>query len=566
MAKRKGTNASETIDGTVNPDLIFGFGGADKLNGLGGHDTLSGGNGADKIVGGKGDDVIYGHSSADLAQKNGSITASTIAELGFGTVEIVQSGSNRDKGFIYAISKDDGVIYRVDEKDGSKTVFLDIPDDDIGGGGERGVLGMAFHPDYGGNGRFFVYMTNPDGDIVIQEYARKAGNPPTADFTKTIMTVPHPGESNHNGGSIRFGPDGMLYLGVGDGGGGGDPNGNAQNLDVLLGKILRIDIDHDDFPGNDGKNYAIPSDNPFVDAEGADEIWAAGVRNPWRFSFDSKTGDFYIGDVGQNAFEEVNFVAAGTQGGLNFGWNYREGDEPYTGTPPGGIDFTDPVFSYSHGDSSASITGGVVYHGAGGLTGNYVFSDFVTGKFYTLRMVDGKAVDVDERSGQLRGDAVSQIVAYAEGSDGQLLALSLGGQLLKLTPGKAAGDGDDRLSGGDGNDRIFGGAGNDRLLGDAGKDTLDGGLGNDVLRGGAGADTFVFLTGGGRDKILDFDAVGDIHDRLNLRGLKAVDSFADLIDNHASQVGDNVVIVAGDDRITLENVKLQALDRADFIL
>ncbi|WP_137156020.1 PQQ-dependent sugar dehydrogenase [Rhizobium sp. FKL33] len=566
MAKRKGTNAADTISGTVNSDLIFGLGGADRLNGRGGGDTISGGNGDDTIAGGSGDDVIYGHSSADLVQKNGYITASTIAELGYGAVDIVQSGSSRDKGFIFALSKDNGEIYRVNESNGSKTLFLDIPDSEIGGDGERGVLGMAFHPDYGSNGRFFVYLTNSDGDIVIQEYGRKAGSPATVEFTKTIMTVPHPDFSNHNGGSIRFGPDGMLYLGLGDGGGGGDPNGNAQNKDELLGKILRIDVDHDDFPGDSGRNYAIPSDNPFVDASGTDEIWATGMRNPWRFSFDSKTGDFYIADVGQDAFEEVNFVKAGTEGGLNFGWNYREGDEPYTGTPPGGIDFTDPVFTYSHGDSGGSITGGVVYHGPGGLSGNYVFSDFITGKFYTLRMVDGKAVDVEERSDQLRGDAVSYIVSYAEGSDGQLFALSLGGQLIKLTPGKGAGDGDDRLSGGDGNDTIYGGAGNDRLQGDAGKDRLDGGLGNDVLRGGAGVDTFVFLTGGGKDRIADFDAVGSVHDRLDLRGLKAIDGYADLIENHASQAGDNVVIAAGSDKITLDDVKLQALDRADFIL
>jgi Ca2+-binding RTX toxin-like protein len=175
-------------------------------------------------------------------------------------------------------------------------------------------------------------------------------------------------------------------------------------------------------------------------------------------------------------------------------------------------------------------------------------------------------VDVDERSDQLRGDAVSQIVAYAEDSNGDLLALSLSGQIIKLRPGKTAGDGNDQLSGGDGNDKLYGGAGNDRLSGDAGKDRLDGGLGNDILRGGAGEDVFVFLTGGGKDRILDFDAVGDSHDRLDLRGLKAIASYADLINNHASQSGDNVIIAAGSDRITLEHVKLDSLDRADFIL
>jgi Ca2+-binding RTX toxin-like protein len=565
MAKRRGTNAADTINGAANADLISGLGGTDKLNGLGGNDTISGGNGDDRISGGAGDDVIYGHSSGDLVQKNGYITAKTIADLGYGAVELVTSGSSSDKGFVYAVSKDDGKIYRVNESTGSKSLFLDIPDDKIGSGGERGVLGMAFHPDYAENSRFFVYMTNADGDIVVEEYSRKTGATPKAEFSQTILTVPHPDHDNHNGGSIRFGPDGMLYLGLGDGGGGGDPNGNAQNVHSLLGKILRIDIDHDGFPQDDGKNYAIPSDNPFVGKSGADEIWATGMRNPWRFSFDSKTGDFYIGDVGQNALEEVNVVAAGTKGVLNFGWNYREGDQSYTGTPPKNVVFTDPVFTYSHNGSSASITGGVVHHRADGLDGNYIFSDFITGKLYTLHMVDGKAVDVDERSDQLRGDPVSQIVSYAEGSNGDLLALSLGGQIIRLTPGKTAGDGDDRLSGGDGNDRLYGGAGNDRLSGDAGKDRLDGGLGKDILRGGDGVDTFVFVSGGGKDRILDFDAVGRVHDILDLRAWKAVESFSDLINNHASQVGDTVVITAGSDRVTLDHVKLQSLDSSEFL-
>lgn len=565
MVKRRGTNAVDTINGTGSADLIYGLGGADKLYGLGGNDTMSGGNGSDKISGGAGDDVLYGHSSADLVQKNGSITAKTIADIGYGAVEIVTSGSSSDKGFLYAVSKDDGKIYRVNESNGSKTLFLDIPDSKIGSGGERGVLGMAFHPDYAENGRFFVYMTNADGDIVVEEYSRKAGTTPKAEFAQTILTVPHPGHDNHNGGSIRFGPDGMLYLGLGDGGGGGDPDGNAQNVNSLLGKILRIDIDHDGFPQDDGKNYAIPSDNPFVNKTGADEIWATGMRNPWRFSFDSKTGDFYIGDVGQNAFEEVNFVAAGSKGGLNFGWNYREGDQAYIGAPPKNAVFTDPVFAYSHKDSSASITGGVVYHGAGGLDGNYIFSDFITGKLYTLHMVGGKAVDADERSDQLRGDPVTNIVSYAEDTHGDLLALSLGGQIIRLTLGKTAGDGNDQLSGGDGNDKLYGGAGNDRLSGDAGKDRLDGGLGKDVLSGGAGVDTFVFLSGGGKDRILDFDAVGRVHDVLDVSGWKALADFSDLIKNHASQVGDNVVIAAGSDSITLEHVSLRSLDRADFL-
>lgn len=568
MARRKGTNKSETLDGTDDADIFIGLGGSDILNGFGGGDTISGSDGGDTVFGGAGNDVIYGHSKADLRPFKSFITAEKIADIGSGAVQTALAGG--DDGFIYALNKDSGKVFRIDAETGRKSTFLDIPDSQIGDGGERGVLGMAFHPDYESNGRFFIYMTNAAGNIEIREYARVDGAPPKSEFTQTVMTIPHPDFGNHNGGAIQFGPDGYLYLGVGDGGGGGDPGRNAQDKDSLLGKILRIDVDGDDFPGNPNRNYAIPVDNPFVGEDGADEIWALGLRNPWRFSFDPETGDFYIGDVGQNAQEEINFVAAGTPGGLNFGWNYREGDGDYDGEndpgdPPGGLDFTDPVFTYSHGGGGASVTGGVVLRGPGkGLDGAYVFSDFVTGKFYTFRMVDGQVEDAAERSGQLRGADLRQIAAYGEDGDGNLLAVSLNGTIYRLKIGAAAGDGNDELHGGAGRDRLYGGAGRDRLFGDGDRDTLDGGIGNDMLSGGGGRDVFIFRSGGGRDRIVDFDASGGNHDVLDLSAVKAIRNFSDLKSNHIEVRGDDIVISTGSDRIVLENVRRSDLDWNDF--
>ncbi|CAN7372189.1 PQQ-dependent sugar dehydrogenase [Rhizobium sp. LjRoot254] len=561
MANVMGTNKSETLDGlTDDGDIITGLGGSDIINAHGGADVISAGDGADTVFGGAGDDLIYGHSQADLSQNSGFIQAKKIADIGSGAVQTAVTDA--DPGFIYALAKDDGVIYRINEETGKKKEFLDIPDNRFSAGGERGVLGMAFHPDYEDNGRLFVYLTKSNGDIEVREYGPKNGNPDKIVFKETVITIPHPGESNHNGGSIVFGPDGMLYLGIGDGGGGGDPHGNAQNLENLLGKILRIDVDGMDLPG---KNYRIPDDNPYVGTDGLDEIWASGVRNPWRMSFDS--GDLYIGDVGQNEWEEINFVAAGAPGGLNFGWNYFEGDEPYQGTPPGGVTFTDPVFVYSHNGGGGSVTGGVVYHGpAPGLEGVYVFSDFVTGKFYTLRMVDGEAEDAVERTDQIKGASLSNISSFGTDSDGNLLAVSLSGKIYRLTPGAAAGDGDDELHGGTGDDSLYGGIGNDSLFGDEDDDRLAGGIGNDTLEGGAGTDLFVFRTGSGHDVISDFDVAGDDHDVLGLAGLKGIESFRDLRRNHMSTDGDDVVIRVGSDRIVLENIDVSDLKAVHFDL
>ncbi len=263
--------------------------------------------------------------------------------------------------------------------------FLDIRDRVRSRESERGLLSVAFHPDFATNGRFFVNYTDRLGHTVVAEY-RVTDDPNRADpnSERVILYIEQPA-ANHNGGQLQFGPDGYLYIGMGDGGRAGDPWGNAQNLGVLLGKMLRIDVDG-------GDPYAVPPDNPFVgQADVRPEIWAYGLRNPWRFSFDRATGDLYIADVGQNLWEEVDVVRWPSPGGQNFGWDIMEGFhcfEPPQGCDPTGL--TMPVVEYGH-DQGCSITGGYVYRGRRypDLVGTYVFSDFCSGRLWGLRFREG---------------------------------------------------------------------------------------------------------------------------------------------------------------------------------
>jgi glucose/arabinose dehydrogenase len=219
--------------------------------------------------------------------------------------------------------------------------FLDIVAKVGSGSSEQGLLCLAFHPDYPQNPHFYVNYTDKNGYTVISSF-QVSGDPNQADpaSEKVMIQVDQP-FANHNGGSVVFGPDGYLYLGLGDGGSGGDPYGNGQSLDTLLGKILRIDV-------NQGDPYGIPPDNPFAAGGGKPEIWAYGLRNPWRFSFDRQTHDLFIADVGQNTWEEVDYVPADSPGGANFGWNFREGAHPYADVqPPAGVTLIDPIFPRS---------------------------------------------------------------------------------------------------------------------------------------------------------------------------------------------------------------------------
>jgi glucose/arabinose dehydrogenase len=279
-----------------------------------------------------------------------------------------------------------GVIAVIAEGQRLNQPFLDVsglisPEATRSGGyTERGLLGLAFHPDYAENGRFFINYTDGNGNTVVAEYQVSADDPNVADANsaRTIFTAQQP-YSNHNGGHLAFGPDGFLYIGFGDGGSQGDPQNNAQNMASPLGKILRIDVDAEGAP------YAVPEDNPFVGAEGAlPEIWALGLRNPWRFSFDRETGDLWIGDVGGSAWEEVNFQAADWPGGANYGWNRMEGMHE-TGFGPVPAEHILPVAEYSHAEG-ISISGGYVYRGEAipALQGVYLFGDFGSGRIWSL--------------------------------------------------------------------------------------------------------------------------------------------------------------------------------------
>jgi glucose/arabinose dehydrogenase len=288
-------------------------------------------------------------------------------------------------------------------------------------GSEQGLLGLAFSP---GGRDLYVNYTDTNGDTHVTGYVMRDGRVDPAS-RRDVLFVGQP-YANHNGGDLVFGPDGYLYVGLGDGGSGGDPQGNAESLSTLLGKMLRID------PRSSAEGaYGIPADNPFVDRPGArPEIWAYGLRNPWRYSFDRLTGDLWIGDVGQSAWEEVDVQPSGSPGGENYGWNLMEGDHPYEDADPP-AHAVRPVFEYSHKDGGCTVTGGYVYRGESipDLYGAYVFADFCLGELEALRLEDDR---VDHR---ILGPVVSNLSSFGEDARGELYAMSLDGALYRLAPG-----------------------------------------------------------------------------------------------------------------------------------
>ena len=313
-----------------------------------------------------------------------------------------------------------GVIKVLQPSATEPTTFLDIRTR-ILAGGERGLLGLAFHPQYASNGRFFVFYTRAgDGALVIAEYA---ASPPRSDSASTteeiLMTIPHPGFSNHNGGMLAFGPDGLLYAGVGDGGGANDPNNNAQNVGTLLGKILRIDV-------NSGATYTSPADNPFVGIAGLDEIFAYGMRNPWRFSFDRGTGQLSVGDVGQGAREEVDTPI---QSGGNYGWPFFEGNLCTTKGQNANQcanrqNYLFPLFDYEHIGGRCSLTGGYVYRGVQNAVaaGTYLYGDYCSGEIFAW---SGGTPSV-------LLDTAMSISSFGEDEQGEVYVVDLNGSVRRI--------------------------------------------------------------------------------------------------------------------------------------
>ncbi|HLZ44672.1 MAG TPA: PQQ-dependent sugar dehydrogenase [Gemmatimonadales bacterium] len=353
-----------------------------------------------------------------------------------GTPTLSYIGSFNSPTYITAIPGDTARLFVTEQGGAIKVLhhdtaqarpFLDLTGK-ISSGGERGLFSIAFDPQYATNGRFFVYFTDPNGDIRVVRY-NVSSNPDSADPTTadTILAIPHPVNNNHNGGQLEFGPDNMLWIGTGDGGGTGDPDTNAQNTHRLLGKLLRLDV-------SGASGYAIPADNPFKsDTSGAPEVWSWGLRNPWRFSFDRTTGDLYIGDVGQDLYEEVDVATTGALRGkgANYGWNIMEGLHCYADTTCVETNLVLPQVEYLHAFGDCAITGGYVYRGSAlpELQGVYFFADFCTGATRGFRYPGGQPADWS----QLLRPGVD-ISSFGQDGRGELYIVQLSGPVWRIVP------------------------------------------------------------------------------------------------------------------------------------
>jgi glucose/arabinose dehydrogenase len=369
----------------------------------------------------------------------------TLVKDGFSRpVHITHAGDGSGRLFVVEQA---GRIYILLNGNKISTPFLDIHERVLAPpGGEEGLLSVAFPPGFGpANNHFYVYYTNTSGGNQVSRF-RLSSNPDIADpdSEKLILLIPHPTFTNHNGGQLAFGPDGYLYIGTGDGGGGGDPSGNAQNPASLLGKLLRIDVEPgtpslSDLPNkiylpsvslSGGNAYTIPLDNPFVGRSGyRPEIWALGLRNPWRFTFDRLTGDLYIGDVGQGDREEIDFQPVPDQGGENYGWNIMEGFACYPlGSSCSSTGLTLPIHDYPHTEG-CSVTGGFVYRGGSlvALQGIYLYGDFCTGKIWGLQRISGTW-----QNQLLNNGDQTLISSFGEDQTGELYLTTLSGAVYHI--------------------------------------------------------------------------------------------------------------------------------------
>jgi glucose/arabinose dehydrogenase len=333
-------------------------------------------------------------------------------------MESAHDGSGR-----FFVPQQGGVIRLVQNGTVNATPFVDITPL-VESGGEKGLLGLAFHPSFSTNRKFYVDYTRRTGtqlQTVIAEYLVSSSNPEAADpsTARILLLVDQPFD-NHNGGQLAFGADGFLYIGMGDGGSGGDPHGNGQNTNALLGKILRIDVN----TTAAGKQYGIPASNPFASGGGAPEVYAYGFRNPWRFSFDPANARLFVGDVGQDAFEEVDIVEAGK----NYGWNIMEGTHCYNATNCSSAGLTPPITDYPHSEGE-SVTGGFLYRGKAipGMVGRYIFGDFISGKIWVLTP---NGANWDRTLSLSTGRGIS---SFARDDDGELYVVDYSGSILKVS-------------------------------------------------------------------------------------------------------------------------------------
>ena len=376
-------------------------------------------------------------ASATLAYSAGTFTLA-LSQVGntFDNPTFVTAPSGDERLFVV---ERDGIIRVL--QNGTAGTPLAVPWLDIRArvftGGEGGLLSMAFDPDFGRNGYFYVYYTDLQQNIVVERFGTSQ-LPNVADATSglVILRIPHPQYTNHFGGLVAFGPDGLLYVGTGDGGGAGDPFGNAQNLAVMLGKLLRVDVRS----ANAGQPYAIPPGNPYLNQPGTrPEIWASGLRNPWRFAFD--TSGLYIADVGQNEREEVNITAL-AQAGANYGWDIMEGTRCYGSTNCNRSGLVLPAFEYEHGANNAngcSITGGYVYRGSAlpELAGRYLYSDYCGGYLKSFLAPGGGASSVSEaRDWNITG--AGQVVSFGRDGAGELYIVSANGRIYRIVRGPSA--------------------------------------------------------------------------------------------------------------------------------
>lgn len=301
--------------------------------------------------------------------------------------------------------------------------FLDIEERVGSSGNEQGLLSIVFAPDFAQSRKMFANYTDRNGDTVVAGFLVNEDRltaDPASEWEVLKIEQPY---ANHNGGQLKFGPDGMLYIGMGDGGSAGDPQNFGQRVETLLGKMLRIDVSQ----STPAAPYAVPTDNPDFGADARPEIWSVGVRNPWRFSFDRATGDMLMADVGQNQIEEINFQPASSAGGENWGWNLREGFEEYAGAKTDAM--TDPIFEYQHGEDGCSVTGGYVYRGAAvpALSGAYIYGDYCSGRIWRLTPGEGGAW-VNE----LLFESGYSITSFGEDEQGELYVLDRAGTIYRI--------------------------------------------------------------------------------------------------------------------------------------